>query len=67
MVQKDETAKIAEGVIEKLVRQQVDIGETQFGFHAKTWNYKLHIYLETVAGEIFNEKESFGESFWSSA
>lgn len=32
MVQKDETGKITEGVIEKLVRQQVDIGEMQFGF-----------------------------------
>ena len=45
--------KIAERIIEKLIQQQADTGEMQFGFMP---NY---FYLEAVTGEISSKKEEF--------
>ena len=30
-------------------------------FHSRTWNYKHHVYFETVAGEIFSKREEFAK------
>ena len=49
----DQILKIAERTIEKLIRQQVDTDEMQFGFMPK------YFYLEAVTGEISSKKEEF--------
>ena len=45
---KDYILKIAERVIEKLIRQQVDVEEMQFCFMPECGTTKSHFYLKTI-------------------